>query len=102
MLRINKTLELIPEEKRGKSELQPISSLLLAPTKDLRDVASAYADDLPRTIRVLMKTVGAWHRDGRLESYLMFEPGYIGDLIDLGYSDTFVLKKEISAFFDHD
>ena len=100
MLRINKTLELIPEEKRKQSELQPISSLLLAPTKDLRDVASAYADDLPRTIRVLMKTVGAWHRDGRLESYLMFEPGYIGDLIDLGYSDTFGREKEVSGFLD--
>jgi NTE family protein len=78
--------------------LRPISSLLLAPSKDLRELARVHADDLPRPIRLLMKTVGAWHRDGRLESYLMFEPAYVGDLIDLGYGDTVGRADEVLSF----
>lgn len=98
MLRINETLTIMPVEARGKSRLRLISSLLLAPSKDLRDVARAHSEDLPRTIRILMKAVGAWHSDGRLESYLMFEPAYIGELIDLGYADTIGRAKEVMAF----
>lgn len=102
MLRINDTLALMPVGTRDKTGLRPISSLLLAPTKDLRDVAKVHAGDLPRTIRILMKTVGAWHRDGRLESYLMFEPAYISELIDLGYSDTIQRAEEVSSFLGLD
>ncbi len=98
MLRINDTLDLMPEDARAASELRPISSLLLAPTRDMRDVAAPLAEHLPRTIRVLMKMVGAWHRDGRLESYLMFEPAYVGGLIDLGYADTIRRADEVRAF----
>ena len=98
MLRINETLTLLPEKERIKSKLRPISSLLLAPSKDLREVARAHADDLPRTIRILMKTVGAWHHDGRLESYLMFEPAFVGELIKLGYSDTVGRADEVLSF----
>ncbi|MEW9922177.1 patatin-like phospholipase family protein [Marimonas sp. MJW-29] len=98
MLRINETLALIPEHVRHKSNLRPISSRLLTPSRDLRDLAKQHADDLPRTIRMLMKLVGAWHHDGRLESYLMFEPAYVGDLIDLGYSDTMNQAEDLIDF----
>jgi len=100
MLRINETLTLVPEQARIKSKLRPISSLLLAPSKDLREIARAHANDLPRTIRVLMKSVGAWHHDGRLESYLMFEPAYVGDLIELGYKDTVGRADEVLTFLN--
>ena len=98
MARINNTLAMMPEDMRQKSDLRPISSLLLAPSVDLRDVAVKHANDLPRTIRILMKTIGAWHRDGRLESYLMFEPAYISELIELGYADTIARADEVRAF----
>ncbi|NNE51537.1 MAG: patatin-like phospholipase family protein [Sulfitobacter sp.] len=102
MQRINETLTLMSEDDRQKSVLRPISSLLLAPSKDLREVARVHADDLPRTIRILMKTIGAWHHDGRLESYLMFEPAYVGDLIDLGYEDTLGRAEEVRMFLEFD
>lgn len=98
MLRVNETLTLMPEDVRQQSRLRPISALLLAPSQDLRDIARPHAHDLPRTIRILMKMVGAWHHDGRLESYLMFEPAYIGDLIDLGYADTIARADELRSF----
>lgn len=45
-----------------------------------------------------MKTVGAWRHDGRLESYLMFEPKYISELINLGYRDTIERADEVINF----
>jgi NTE family protein len=45
-----------------------------------------------------MKVVGAWHHDGRLESYLMFEPAYVGELIKLGYRDTVGRADEVLSF----
>jgi len=100
MLRVNETISLIPEKQRQKSKLVHITSLLLAPSKDLREIAFKYADDLPRTIRILMKTIGAWNRDGRLESYLMFEPGFVSELIELGYSDTLDRADEVTCFLN--
>lgn len=98
MLRINETLSFIPNPDRRKLKLREITSLLLVPSKDLREIASAHADDLPRSIRILMKTVGAWRHDGRLESYLMFEPKYISELINLGYRDTIERADEVINF----
>ena len=100
MLRINHTVALIPEDQRDKTPLRVIDSILLSPSKDLRTIAQAHASDLPRTVRMLLRSSGAWGGDGRLESYLLFEPGYIGDLIDLGYNDTIAQAATITDFFE--
>ena len=100
MLRINHTVALIPEDQREKTPLRVIESILLSPTKDLRTIAQAHASDLPRTVRLLLRSAGAWGGDGRLESYLLFEPGYVGELIDLRYTDTMAQAETIKGFFD--
>jgi NTE family protein len=99
MLRINNTISLIPKAQRDNTQLRVIDSILLSPSQDLRTIAKSYASDLPRAVRMLLRSAGAWGGDGRLESYLLFEPGYVGDLIDLGYSDTMGQAKMIKAFF---
>ncbi|SIS95536.1 NTE family protein [Roseivivax lentus] len=99
MERINKTLSLLTDEARKKTPLKPIRPLLLTPSQDVRDLARPHAQDLPRAVRILMRSAGAWRKDGRLESYLMFEPAYVGSLIDLGHADTLARADEIEAFF---
>ncbi len=98
MLRINATLALLDENARTRTSLKPIRPLLLTPSKDVRDLAQPHAGDLPGPVRMLMRSAGAWHKDGRLESYLMFEPAYVGELIDLGYTDTMARADEIREF----
>jgi NTE family protein len=100
MLRINNTISLIPKAQRDNTQLRVIDSILLSPSQDLRTIAKSYASDLPCAVRMLLRSAGAWGGDGRLESYLLFEPGYVGDLIDLGYSDTMGQAKMIKAFFE--
>lgn len=99
MERINHTVSLLSTEARTKTTLRNIQSILISPSLDLRDVAKPHAEDLPRAVRMLMRSTGAWGRDGRLESYLMFEPAYVGALIDLGYSDTIAKRCEVASFF---
>ncbi len=96
--RINKTLELVPEEKRTQAGLININSLVIKPSKDLRHVTQAHVRDIPRSVQVLLRTLGGWGRDWRMASYLLFESAYCGELIDLGYTDAMNAEREIVEF----
>ena len=98
MRRINKTLELIPEDKRHQTSLININSLVIKPSKDLRHVTQAHVNDIPRSVQVLLRTLGGWGRDWRMASYLLFESAYCGELIDLGYTDGMNAEQEIVDF----
>jgi NTE family protein len=96
--RINSTLELMPEEQRSKTHLKNIQSLLIRPSRDLRLVTRECVEDIPRSVRMLLRTMGAWGRDWRLASYLLFEARYCQQLIALGYEDGIRAKEKIMQF----
>ncbi len=96
--RINRTVGVLDDGQRETLGLKTIDIKILQPTADLRAIAQRHAHEMPRSIRLLFKSIGAWGSDGRLVSYLLFEPGYIGDLIDLAYSDTMARKDELEPW----
>jgi NTE family protein len=96
--RINKTVRLLPQEALDQTDLRVIETLMLEPSRDLREIAVQYADEVPGTIKLLMRSIGSWGQEGRLSSYLLFEPGYVGALVDLGYSDTLDRAEEVREF----
>jgi len=96
--RINKTLQLVPEEKRQQAGLINIESLVIKPSRDLRHVTQAHVHEIPRSVQILLRTLGGWGRDWRMASYLLFESAYCGELIDLGYADGMNAKQEIVHF----
>ena len=96
--RINKTLELVPEEKRRQTGLVNIDSLVIRPSQDLRHVTRAHVHEIPYSVQMLLRTLGGWGRDWRMASYLLFESAYCGALIDLGYADGMNAEKEIIHF----
>ena len=98
MNRINKTLKLVPEEKRSQTKLINIDSLVIKPSKDLRHVTQAHVHEIPRSVQILLRTLGGWGRDWRMASYLLFESAYCGELIDLGYIDGMNAEQEIVDF----
>lgn len=95
MERINQTIK----RAGGHPELRPIPVMMLRPSKDLGVIAGQTIRELPRTIRYLLRSIGAGEKDGSdLISYLAFDSSFTTPLIDLGYHDTLKRKAEIEDF----
>ena len=101
--RINKTLDLIPDEhmQNGDVKLRKVDTLVIEPSIDLDEVAAQFKSELPWTIRFLLRGIGALDREGgSLVSYLLFEKSYCRKLIDIGYADAMKSKQELLEFFE--
>ena len=98
MHRINRTISMLTQQQRQEINLKPISTLLIKPSIDVRDVTKKHAVDIPRPVRTLLKVIGGWGKDWRMPSYLLFEPGYTKALIQLGFEDAMQKKERILEF----
>lgn len=79
--------------------LRHIDSLVLLPSEDLGAIASKHARQMPRTVRALLRIMGAANGEGSgLLSYLLFESGYTRELIALGHADTMARRDEVTRF----
>ncbi len=79
--------------------LRPIDALVMTPSADLSAIATRHARALPRTLRMLLRTLGAANASGaELVSYLLFESSYTRELIALGYEDTMRRRDEVFEF----
>ena len=103
--RINETVRLIPLEERDKANgrtvhLRPVETLLIAPSQNIGEIALRHKYDFPRSVRYLLRGLGAWKRGGGdMLSYLLFEKPFCRELIDLGYHDAMGRRAEIEKFF---
>ena len=99
--RINRTVNLLPEDARAAARLRHVDVLAISPSQPLDRIAERYVAHLPWPIRFLLRGVGAMRRSGaNLVSYLLFDRGYCRALIELGYQDALRRKAEIKAFLE--
>ena len=99
--RINRTVSCSSPEalKRMGLTLHHVDVLVLTPSEPLDAIAMKHVRNLPGSIRFLLRSIGAMRRGGaNLASYLLFEEGYCGELIALGYHDTMRRREEVEAF----
>ncbi|MCE4555099.1 patatin-like phospholipase family protein [Roseateles cellulosilyticus] len=102
--RINRTLALLPREARSATALRPIELLVIAPSRRLDDLAGEHQASLPKSVRAMLRAFGVSGRGKKtsgsaLVSYLLFEPSFIGELVNLGMSDTLAKRAEVQRFF---
>ena len=101
--RINNTIRLIPRDERNRHNLQlrEVDVLVISPSQEIDRIAANYFHELPRSIRYLLRGLGATRTGGAtLTSYLLFEPAYCRALIALGYKDTMARRDEILQFIE--
>ena len=98
-------INVIMDQMDGKSlegpvaNLRPLSTLIIVPKKDIREVAERHVKELPRGVRLLLGGLGAINKGGRqLISYLLFESGFTRELIDMGYRDALEMEADLRAF----
>ena len=76
-----------------------VEATIISPSEDLRRIAARHTADLPRSLRTLMRTMGAYNANGtQLMSYLMFESNYTRELIQLGYNDAMARRSDLASF----
>ncbi len=83
------------------NDMRRIECLVMTPSKDVNEIARRHAYELPNSLRVLMRTMGASTTAGTLLlSYLLFERGFTRELIELGHSDARARADEIRTFLN--
>ena len=105
MRRINHTIT----ETRDKrveykdTSLRQIDYLVVSPSQDVREIVAKYVGNFPRSVRILLKGIGALAREGRpLMSYLMFDAPFCKELLELGYQDGMAAREQILHLLGHD
>lgn len=101
MTRINQLIDAVaPEHRSGiLTRMRPIDTMLVVPSKDLREIAHKHRRDMPLPLRMLLRGIsGRRASENRLLSYLLFEQPYTQELIQLGYEDGMKVKDQLLAF----
>ncbi len=97
MHRINTLVEELPPRKRHG--MRPLELLQIRPSEDLDALAHDFKDQVPAPIQLLTSGLGTRERESPdWLSVLLFHPGYIEQLLEIGYGDAQDKHDQLEAF----
>ena len=95
-LRVTQTINRLPREAAAAMPYKAIDVLAVSPSRSLDALAQKFTRELPTAIRHALAALGMLKGSGgTLASYLLFEPGFVQSLIEMGESDAFAQKEEL-------
>lgn len=100
LARNNLAVSRIPPDRLGELALRHVDALVIRPSRDLRDLTREHVEEIPSSVRMLLRSLGGWGKDWRLASYLLFGEKYCQALMALGYSDGLQQSAAIREFLD--
>ena len=104
---INRLASALPQSLKdinGITDLNAVEVMSISPSQSIDRIAEEHIDELPRSLKLFLKLTGATAKDGggSAASYLLFEPGFCQQRIELGYQDALAQESSILDFFSLD
>lgn len=98
---VNRLVAAMSDEARRNTGLKEVELLIMQPSTSIDRIAGQFMAELPWTIRLLLRLIGATPNGGStaLVSFLLSEHRFCRVLIDLGYRDAMQRKDELRRFF---
>lgn len=93
--RINNNLSKLSENERKNISVHPVEYLWISPSRDISEMASHKTQQLPAMIRYLLRGLGPLQDASEIASFLLFEPSYCAQLIEIGFEDAMKNKEQI-------
>jgi len=101
--RLNDVLRELPPGHRSPGGMRAIKLLLLRPSADLGAAARPHFRRLPPVIRSVVRAMGGQQAGAAdFVSYLLFEPAYTSEIMELGYQDACRQWTTIAEFLGVD
>ncbi len=101
--RFNAHLQALPDNLRHELPFRTTHILTLQPSASLDALAQAHVHELPAALHRVLEGLGALSGGGAaLSSYLLFEPGFVQALMQLGAADVMARRDEFLAFWNCD
>jgi NTE family protein len=100
MGRINNMIQQIPAHLHENLTYKKVDFVWISPSADIGEIAAQKHMKLPPIIRYMLKGLGSIEEASEIVSYLLFDPSFCTQLIEIGYEDGMRQKEEITRFLE--
>ncbi len=100
MRRFNHFIEEVDGDQQTVLGMRQVDVRVIVPSIRFDEVAADHIKDMPQSLRVFLRTIGATNTGGgaSLASYLLFEAGYCRVLMEHGYKDCMEQADTVREF----